>query len=145
MRTSAPGLMLLAMTTSLVLSCKKHNENTYQSLIQHKWKVVSFNGEALRYIGQPADFWEFDANGRSIESVDSINNTDSYSLSTDGKTLVFQPLVGLGPATRFNVKTLTDSQLILSQDVPGHPITITDATSPCIPLSTCKQIFICAS
>ena len=123
----AVALLLLAAAT-IAASCKKHN--TSNATIQHKWQIVSLNGEAYRYVGQPADYWEFGNTDTLIQFMSGNYDTLKYQLIDGGKTLVIEPFVYAFVDT-LNITTLTSSQLIVSgighAAYAGPPINILDS------------------
>lgn len=116
MRPLAAGLILLIITTTLVVSCKKHNNPTPIATLQHKWHVVSLNGEAFRYVGKPADYWDFRSNGTLIQSLNGTNDTVQYTLDNTGKVLNISTFAFSITA---NIKALTNDQLILAGRYQG--------------------------
>jgi hypothetical protein len=112
---------LLALTPLcfiVLVSCKKNNDNASNlELLRHKWMLVSENGEALRYVGNTDDFYDFAMDSKLYRHINKTNDTSFYDLLPKGKTLsLYQVTNGIKSATAigFTIKTLTDSQLILS-------------------------------
>jgi hypothetical protein len=123
MRFLAHGMTLLVISTTLVLSCKKHDNPNPASTIQHKWEIVSITGEAYYYMGQPADYWDFRSNDTLIQFLRGKYDTSNYTLSNNGKTLAISEFNGVGVGLATNVKVLTNSQLILSgTGSPSFPL-----------------------
>lgn len=78
--------------------------------------LVSHNGEALRYVGAPEDYYNFSTNDFLYVYVDKIYDTMAYVLLPDKKTLTFYPITNgvrsiLG--TNYEIKLLDNSQFIL--------------------------------
>ena len=99
-------------------SCKKQVDNTTATLalLQHKWMVTSLNGEALRYIGATGDYYNFSTNNFLYRFINKNYDTLSYSVQSNGKTLVVYPIVdGAKSAepTNYNIKVLDSSELII--------------------------------
>jgi hypothetical protein len=111
-------LVLMSACTLVAIACKKSNNMPSSlSLIQHKWMVVSQNGEALRYVGTANDYYAFNVNNTLYRFVDNIRDTSSYSLSSNGQTLSFYQITnGVQSATPLNytIKILNSNQFIIS-------------------------------
>lgn len=95
-------------------------------MLQHKWTLVSRNGEALRYVGEPGDYFDFNTDGKLYEHISNTNDTFAYSYSAAGKTLLLYPVLnGIQSRTgeNHNIDVLTDSALIISMYIshPGGP------------------------
>jgi hypothetical protein len=116
MRPLATGLILLIIVTILVISCKKHNNPTLIATLQHRWQIVSLNGEAFRYVGKPADYWDFRTNDTLIQSINGTNDTVQYKLDNAGKVLNISTFAFSITA---NIKTFTNTQLILAGTSQG--------------------------
>ena len=100
-------------------SCKKNYNGSSKNpgLIQHKWEVVSVNGEALRYVGTPDDYYNFSTDGNLYQHVSNINDTLAYVLLSDGSTISFYQITdGVKSSTpsNYTIKSLTSSQFIIS-------------------------------
>jgi len=120
-------ILFLFLTTD---SCTKNNSVPAGNLdmLQHKWILVSRNGEALRYVGQPGDYFDFDTNGTLIEYLSNTNDSFDYTLS--GKTLSLYPVLkGIHSTVgqNYHVDVLTDSELIFSFHSPNPPVNAVDS------------------
>ena len=120
-------LTLLIIFVFIASSCKKSKNLPSYSLtsIQHKWMLVSHNGEALRYVGTPEDYYNFSTNDFLYVYVDKIYDTMAYVLLPDKKTLTFYPITNgvrsiLG--TNYEIKLLDNSQFILGTDFTNFNI-----------------------
>ena len=112
-------------------SCNKNdspsgscNPQTSLELLQHKWSIVSLNGEALRYVGKPGDYFIFETDGKHYDYHGGIYDTSSYSLSSGGGLLSIYPILnGIRSDSGFslNVVALTSSSLIL-MGCPSSPV-----------------------
>jgi hypothetical protein len=108
-----PAIAILFLAAAAIsASCKKHNPGADTS-IQQKWQLISLNGEAIRYVGKPADYWDFHNNDTLIQFIGGNYDTLKYQLINGGKTVVIEPFV-LAFVDTLDIKTLTSSQLILS-------------------------------
>lgn len=111
-------LLSVALFGACVMSCKKNNNNSPNLLLlQHKWMVISENGEALRYAGMPSDYWNFATDSKLYTYVNQVYDTSVYSLHSDGQTLsLYQITNGArsNTAVDFTLRSLNDTQLILS-------------------------------
>ncbi|GGB18241.1 hypothetical protein [Puia dinghuensis] len=125
MRHLSRSLILALAAGCLVTACRKHNTNPPpDSLLQHRWQVVSLNGEALRYVGKPADYWDFHYGDTLIQFISGKYDTARYTYDSAGKRLVLSPFAPWPYALAFNISTLTSSQLILTSanQQPNFPI-----------------------
>ncbi|HLZ85789.1 MAG TPA: hypothetical protein VKQ52_01060, partial [Puia sp.] len=95
--------------------------------IKHKWQVTSINGEALRYVGQPADYFDFGNTDTLIEFVGGRYDTLYYQLHSDGHTLDIHSFNGMVAYPGLAVKTLTNTQLIITGGRLNPPINIVDS------------------
>jgi hypothetical protein len=107
----------LLIATTLIFSCKKHNTPppATADLLQHKWELVSVNGEALRYVGMPQDYFDFEA-GRLIEYFGGQYDTLSYNFSNN-TTLELRSVtnnVANGTPFYLDILALTSNQLVLA-------------------------------
>jgi hypothetical protein len=77
------------------VSCKKPDTGSRATLalIQYKWKLISHNGEALRYVGIPNDYYDFRADDLLHRNINNLQDTFAYKLLSDNKTLVFNPVI----------------------------------------------------
>ena len=73
---------LIFLIQVTVTGCKKQQSNNTSelSLLQHRWGIVSVNGEALRYVGVPADYFDFATDGRLYSKIDMVLDTSAYTL-----------------------------------------------------------------
>ncbi len=89
-RTMKKLFITLAMLISMIpISCKKSGGETTATLalIQHKWMLVSHNGEALRYVGTADDYYNFNINDTLYRYIDKNYDTLAYTLQGDNKTV----------------------------------------------------------
>ena len=85
----------------IIISCKK-NDNTNLSLLQHKWQVVSVNGEVYRYLGTALDYYNFAPDNFLYQYINKNFDTSNYSLLTNGRTLLLYHVVhGIKSSTPF--------------------------------------------
>lgn len=125
MRHLSRSLILALAAGCLVTACRKHNNNPPpDSLLQHRWHVVSLNGEVFRYVGQPADYWDFHNSDTLIQYISGKYDTMKYTYDSAAKRLVLNPFAPYPYALGFDVRTLTSSQLILAgaNEPPNFPI-----------------------
>lgn len=110
----SPYIPIVALSTcALLFACKKHNtaQESTSSLLQHKWKITSLNGEVFRYIGTSPDYFDFE-NGRLIEYFSGQYDTLAYTIINNGSAVQLQT-VSNAPLLNLDIKVLTSSQLIL--------------------------------
>jgi len=113
-------------------SCTKSNNMPYADLhmIQHKWALVSQNGEALRYVGKPGEYFDFDSTGVLFEHFLNVTDTFDYNVSSDGKKLVLYSVLNgakSGTGVNYNIDILTDSQFIFSSHSSNPPVNFVDS------------------
>ena len=113
-----PFFTLLIILGMAAFSCKKvHNNPTADlSLIQHKWMLVSHNGEALRYVGTPDDYYNFSIDNFLYMYVGKTYDTMAYTLLPDNKTLSLYPVINgvrTSVATNYTIKMLDNHQFVL--------------------------------
>ena len=114
------------------ISCKKSNDNVSKNLalIQHNWKIVSLNGEALRYVGEPDDYFNFSANNILYAHAGGNNDTSAYTLISNGNTLAIYSImngVKSQTPTNYTINVLSDTQFIISNSVSSPPVNIIDS------------------
>jgi len=102
----------------LIVSCKKNNNDSSAklALIQHKWMIVSINGEALRYVGMADDYYNFGTDGFLYMYINKSYDTSSYALLSDNSTLLLYPImngVKSNVASSYNIKVLTNNQFVI--------------------------------
>lgn len=130
MRHLSRGLILLMAASCILSACKKHNDPVTLALLKHRWQVISLNGEAFRYVGKPADYFDF-GNDTLMEFISGKYDTFIYRLSNNDHTLTLFPIL-TGIATeqlKLDIRSLTGAQLILSGGVSTPPINILDSLS----------------
>ena len=104
-----------------VYACSKVTNDSHDNgaLLRQKWELVSKNGQALRYVGKPGDYYIFEGNGKLYEVYDG--KTDTFNYSFDGlQTVLLYPYInGIRSATpiNFHLDLLTNNQLIMSASV----------------------------
>ena len=124
-------LLLLIAGWCLLSSCKKNSTPANPTLLEHKWQVVSINGEAMRYVGQANDYFNF-SNNTLVEFLGGHYDTLTYQLTNGGQTLDLSPIVNnsqTGYKFSLNILTLTDSRLILSGGLSMPVLHILDSLS----------------
>jgi hypothetical protein len=114
----------------IAIACKKSNHPSPStlSLIQHKWMLVSHNGEALRYVGTANDYYDFNTDNKLYRFVDSVRDTSAYTLSADSKTVSLYPIsngVQSASPMNYSIKTITQNQFIISY--ASSPIYVLDS------------------
>ncbi|HXB44657.1 MAG TPA: hypothetical protein VNV85_11390 [Puia sp.] len=112
-------MILVGFVALLIISCKKTSTNGVDtlSLMQHKWMIISVNGEALRYVGTANDYFNFSTNGFLYEYMGSRYDTSAYTLLSDDITLLLYPVtngVKSNIASNYNIKVLTSNQFIIA-------------------------------
>ena len=117
MKTLFITLVLICMIS---ISCKKSNDNVSKNLalIQHNWKIVSLNGEALRYVGEPDDYFNFSANNILYAHAGGNNTLAIYSIMNGVKSQT---------PTNYTINVLSDTQFIISNSVSSPPVNIIDS------------------
>jgi hypothetical protein len=116
-------ILLAGTATCLSISCKKNNSADLL-LLQHKWQIVSLNGEALRYVGQPGDYFDFGTDKQLVRFLNNHYDTLNYQVIDGGSALQLFPVlnsVQTGGKLTLSIKTLTSGQLILSNSGPTSP------------------------
>src|SRR5258708_35871192 len=108
--------MLFAMAT---FSCKKVNNGTMASLalIQHKWMLISQNGEAFRYVGTADDYYNFKTDNLLYKYVNKNYDTLAYTLLRDNKTLALYPVVNGMKSTvpaKYTINVLDTARFVIS-------------------------------
>ena len=78
-----------------IVACEKSDNNGSHNLalIQHKWSVLSVNGEALRYVGTTEDYYNFVADHILYRYVAGKYDTSYYTLLADDNTLLLYPII----------------------------------------------------
>jgi hypothetical protein len=100
---------------ALFCSCRKHSDSNTAALLQHKWQIISINGEALRYVGEPADYFDFE-NGQLIEYFGGKYDTMTYKLINNDQAIELHIVVNnivIGETLDLHINALTSNQLIL--------------------------------
>lgn len=102
-----------------IISCKKSHDDVSKNLalIQHNWKIVSLNGEALRYVGTSDDYFNFSANNILYVHAGGNNDTSAYTLLSDAHTLAIYPItngVKSLTAANYNINILSDTAFVIS-------------------------------
>jgi hypothetical protein len=113
-----PFLMTLGLLSLIFgISCKKTSKGPLDNLalMQHTWMVVSENGEAFRYIGVPADYYNFSTDGFLYRYLGNRHDTSAYTLESDNRTLLLFPIVNgvkSSISSDFTIRVLTNTQFI---------------------------------
>lgn len=123
--------VLLLVSAGAVFSCKKSHTNPSfnLALIQHKWMLVSHNGEALRYIGTAGDYYNFAADNFLYRYINSVRDTIYYNLLSDGKTMSLYPAINgirTNVATNYDIKILDSSHFVIETS-PGGIVNVLDS------------------
>jgi hypothetical protein len=124
-------LLLVALITAVLLSCKKQN-NTPSVTIVGRWQVLSDSTykttitsggltTGTMYIGKAGDYYEFNANGHINLSGDGNNGTATYALTNNQMHLTYDMPPGSHAAFEGNATV---------SDFTAHTVTIreTDLT-----------------
>jgi hypothetical protein len=112
-------IIVFGLVGLLIISCKKTSTGAPDTLllIQHKWMIISVNGEALRYVGTAGDYFNFSTNGFLYEFMGSRYDTSAYTLLSDDITLLLYPVtngVKSSIASNYNINLLTNNQFIIA-------------------------------
>lgn len=110
--------------TFLSLSCKKDNNATTLTMLQHKWQIVSLNGEAYRYAGHPGDYYDFGTSNQLVRFLGSRYDTLKYQVIDGGSTLrlyLIENNVQTGAIFNLVIESLTPSQLVLKNSGTTSP------------------------
>jgi hypothetical protein len=125
---SALALGLLAIGP---MACGKNHVPGNLALLRHKWNIVSLNGEALRYVGQPGDYYDFRNDSLLYIHYGSQNDTLIYLLINGGNVLQLYGIQNgqrFGTPTEWDVEELNTSSFIL-RDCNNHPFCAVDSLS----------------
>lgn len=125
---TAVGLALLAFGP---IACGKHDTGTTLALLQHKWNIVSFNGEVFRYTGKPGDYYDFRENGRLYAYFAGAYDTIVYIPINGGRTLQLYNIVNgkrQDVSYELDIDKLSSSVCILRK-CQGPPVCILDSLS----------------
>lgn len=99
-------------------SCDKATNKTHNSLslLRQKWDLISKNGDSLRYVGKPGDYYIFESDSKLFEVYDGKADTFYYSFDGLQTLLLYQYINGLRSLTpvNFHLDVLTNNQLIMS-------------------------------
>jgi hypothetical protein len=123
---TAIALGLLALGP---MACKKNPSPGNLALLRHKWNIVSLNGEALRYVGRPGDYYDFRTDSKLYIHFGTVNDTDTYVLNNGGNTLqLYNTQNGsqVGAPTEWNIEKLDNSSFIL-RNCNNHPFCAVDS------------------
>ena len=103
------------------VSCKKTDNNNSSAkleLLQHKWTLISRNGEVLRYVGTGNDYYNFFTDNILYRYVQNIYDTSYYKLSpADNNILLLYPIrngIQSDTATNYDIGELTTTRLVVS-------------------------------
>jgi hypothetical protein len=100
------------------ISCDKATNETHNSLslLRQKWDLVSKNGDSLRYVGKPGDYYIFESDNKLYEVYDGKTDTFFYSYDGLQTILLYQYINGLRSLApvNFNIDVFTNNQLIMS-------------------------------
>jgi hypothetical protein len=112
-------IIVVGLVGLLIISCKKTSTGAPDtlSLIQHKWMIISVNGEALRYVGTANDYFNFSTNGFLYIYMGSRYDTSAYTLLSDNITLLLYPVtngIKSNVALNSKIKVLTNNQFIFA-------------------------------
>jgi hypothetical protein len=105
------------LITIAIFSCSKTKDNSAAiALLQHNWMLVSHNGEVLRYVGTPEDYYNFSTDNYLYIQMNQMKDTFGYVLQRDGNTLELYHLVNgkkSNTADIYHIGVLTGNQLII--------------------------------
>ena len=110
-------------------SCSKQAVPSNLALLQHKWSIISFSGEALHYSGVAGDYWNFDVSGISYIYHGGRYDTANYAMKVGGKTIIIYPIQqGIQATTPLvlNISSLTATSLVMAGSA-GSGINILDS------------------
>jgi len=125
---TALGLTLLIFGP---IACGKHDIGTTLALLRHKWNIVSINGEAFRYIGQPGDYYDFRADSRLYIHSANLYDTLVYKVIKGGTTLqvyYIQNGIRLDVPAELGIAKLTSTSCII-RNCNTHPFCSLDSLS----------------
>ena len=132
MKNLFQGLLLVFVLTCI--SCKKTDNNNSSAkleLLQHKWTLISRNGEVLRYVGTGNDYYNFSVDSILYRYVENIYDTSNYKLSpADNNILLLYPIkngIQSSTATNYNINELTCSQLVVEFGKISPPVNVIDS------------------
>lgn len=125
---------IIIIITIAFISCHKDDDNTSStklSLLQHKWNLISRNGEVLRYVGTDSDYYNFAQDDVLYRNVAKNHDTSYYKLSpaNDSILLLYPVINGFksDSATSYYIHNLTVTQLVVSIGAISPPVTLTDS------------------
>jgi hypothetical protein len=99
-------------------SCDKATNETHNSLslLRQKWDLVSKNGDSIRYVGRPGDYYIFESDSKLFEVYNGKTDTFFYSYDGLQTLLLYQYINGLRSVTpvTFHLDVLTNNQMIMS-------------------------------
>jgi hypothetical protein len=132
MKNILSGLLLVFILVTA--ACKKGNDSNGSpgalSLIQHKWQVVSVNGEALRYVGVPGDYYDFRSDLFLYTLINTTYDTLVYRLLFDNETLRLYPVknnIRSNDSLDCHIEVLDDHQFILTYGTNTPPVFALDS------------------
>jgi hypothetical protein len=117
----------------IIASCKKGDDNKNAqptlSLIQHQWQLVSHNGEALRYVGLPGDYYNFSSDLFLYTRMDTSYDTLAYMLLPDNVTLRLYPIKNniKMDSLDYHIGILDDHQFVFSWGSNNPPVFAVDS------------------
>jgi hypothetical protein len=127
-----PGLVFALIL--LTVTCKKADDSssapTTLSLMQHKWQLVSRNGEALRYVGLPGDYYNFSSDLFLYTYISTTYDTLIYKLLPDNETLrlyLVKNNTRSNDSLDFHIDVLDDHQFIFSWASNDPPVFAVDS------------------
>ena len=121
--------VILSLAGDAMVSCSKHDASGNLSLLQHKWNILSLNGEVYRYVGTAQDYYDFNVDKRLYTYTGGKYDTSAYALSGGGNILLLYHIsngVQSPAAAPFNITVLTSSSLVI-QDHTNPPVYILDS------------------
>jgi hypothetical protein len=132
MKLALPGLVFMFILVTI--TCKKADDSTDSqttlSLIQHKWQLVSYNGEDLRYVGLPGDYYNFSTDLFLYTYTNTTYDTLIYKLLSDNETLRLYPVKNntrLSDSSDYHIDVLDDHQFIFSWATSDPPVFAVDS------------------
>jgi hypothetical protein len=112
-------ITLAILFATATFSCKKDNNGTMATLalVQHKWMLVSQNGEAFRYVGTADDYYDFKTDNILYKYANKNYDTLAYTLLKDNKTLALYPVMNGVKSTvpaKYTIKVLDTTRFVFS-------------------------------
>jgi hypothetical protein len=129
MKRILTAFVILLLAGNAIVSCKKNNPTGNLSLLQHKWNILSLNGEVFRYVGTTQDYYDFRTDNRLYTNTSGKYDTSAYALTGGGSTLLLYHIsngVQSPTAYPFTVTDLSSSRLVMQNHLTP-PLYILDS------------------